>query len=114
MGLEQASHEWIFRMDSDDICRKNRFELQVEEILKKPQLDVLGGYISEFETLPSVPSVPSGTRVVPLLHHKILSALPVYCPFNHVTVAFRKSKVLSIGSYKGGRGFPKTIIFGLG
>ena len=43
-GLLECSNEIVFRMDTDDICRKDRFEKQLE-IFKKMDVDVVGGNI---------------------------------------------------------------------
>jgi len=35
-GLKHCSYNWVFRMDSDDICLPNRFEKQVIFITQHP------------------------------------------------------------------------------
>src|SRR5688572_19926375 len=47
-GLRKCSHEHVARMDSDDICARNRFEKQAEIFLANPGLDILGSYLNEF------------------------------------------------------------------
>ena len=39
-GVPQCTYELIARMDTDDICRKDRFEKQLEEFVKDPRLDI--------------------------------------------------------------------------
>lgn len=48
-GLNACQHDWVMRMDTDDICVPNRFEQQINFIQNHPEIDVLGGQIIEFE-----------------------------------------------------------------
>lgn len=43
IGLEHCSNEWVFRMDTDDICKPNRFAKQIQFIQSNPSVVVLGG-----------------------------------------------------------------------
>lgn len=106
-GLEIASYEWIVRMDSDDICRPDRFELQAKFIAEFPDVDVFGGGISEFIISPDL---PVSEREVPLSNEEIYMTLRSSSPFNHVTVAFKKSIVASIGGYEGGKNFQEDML----
>ena len=53
-GVTQCSNELIARMDTDDVCRKDRFELQLKEFETTPTLDICGSHIAEFETNPNI------------------------------------------------------------
>ena len=46
-GLEAAKNSLIAIMDSDDISVPNRFELQVKEFEKHPEVSVIGGLIKD-------------------------------------------------------------------
>lgn len=96
IGLENCSHELVALMDADDISTPQRFEKQLAEFARKPDVSVIGGIISEFidEDTASV-----GCRVVPENHEEICTYLKVRCPMNQVTVMFRKSDVLKAGGY---------------
>ena len=48
IGSDYCSHEYIMRMDSDDICLPRRFEKQIAYLKEHPEIDCLGGYIAEF------------------------------------------------------------------
>ena len=48
-GMLHCKNELIARMDTDDICRKDRFELQLKEFENDLNLDVCGSHILEFE-----------------------------------------------------------------
>ncbi|MCA3963747.1 glycosyltransferase [Vibrio vulnificus] len=104
LGLNEVSHDWVFRMDSDDICRVDRFEIQSELIKNNPDVDVTGGWIDEFE---SEVGDQKRIRKVPLSNLDIYSSIGKFSPFNHVTVAFKKNAVLEVGGYKGGKNFPE-------
>jgi glycosyltransferase involved in cell wall biosynthesis len=101
-GLTYVKNDWVFRMDSDDICLSERFELQVKAIKSNPSLNVVGGWIEEFVLKPGD---TKSFRKVPLTHQNITLALRSFSPFNHVTVAFNKNKVIASGSYIGGKDF---------
>lgn len=96
-GLAACQHEWVLRMDTDDICVPTRFEQQLAYIKAHPTLSVVGGQIIEFEhTL----ETGKKSRHVPLRHDAIVLYAKSRNPINHMTVAFRKSAVLNVGSYR--------------
>lgn len=101
IGLTHCIFDWVFRMDSDDISRPNRFEIQAGFILKNPNVGLVGGSISEFIDYGS----PIGERIVPRCDSDIRSAMAYYSPLNHVTVAFKKDRVIDVGGYQGGNNF---------
>ena len=96
-AVERCRYEWVARMDSDDIARPKRFEIQVNYIMQNPDTDVLGGQIAEFmdedETTLSY-------RRTPLTAEGIGNALKRRCPFNHMTVMMRREAVLGAGNYR--------------
>ena len=83
-------------MDSDDICYSNRFEKQLAIFQKEPNLDVLGGFIEEFDD-----NIQQNItiRKVPLNQEDIIEFIKFRSPINHVTVMFKKESVLNIGGY---------------
>ena len=84
-------------MDTDDIAREDRFERQLAEFDKNPNLDICGGHIIEFEGTPdNVLSV----RKVPLTHERIVRYQKTRSAFNHMTVTYKKSAVLKAGNYE--------------
>ncbi|WMT87481.1 glycosyltransferase [Pelagibacterium sp. 26DY04] len=95
-GLEACAHEIVARMDSDDIARQSRFCLQYEYI-EKNGIDLLGSFIEEFNSKPGDLGV---VRSLPSQNEEICSKLGRRNCFNHMTVMFRKSKVLAAGSYR--------------
>ena len=96
IGVEQAKYEYIARMDSDDICTMDRFEKQLTYLISHPECDVVGGNIAEFIDNPS--NIVS-QRIVPIENNAIYNYLKYRCPFNHVTVMFKKCTVIQVGNY---------------
>ena len=96
-GILHCKNELIARMDTDDICRKDRFELQLAEFQKNPQLDVCGSHIVEFEN--DVNNIVA-QRKVPLTDEDIKKYQKRRDGVNHVAVMFKKSKVLEAGNYQ--------------
>lgn len=97
LGLRHCKNELVVRMDTDDVALPFRCEKQVKEFESDPELSVLGGQISEFiEDETNI----IGQRIVPLEHDAICRYLKARCPFNHMTVMFRKSHVLAAGNYQ--------------
>jgi glycosyltransferase involved in cell wall biosynthesis len=96
-GIQAAQHHWLARMDADDICEPTRFEKQLTYLQKHPEIDVLGSWITEFET---DIKQPSAVRKLPETHAEILRYARWRCPFNHMTVMYKKSVLEELGKYK--------------
>ena len=96
LGLSHCSNDLIARMDSDDISLPDRFQYQYDFMISNPEVDIMGGFIHEFDQNRNLLNF----RKVPLLHKKIISKLDYKNSMNHVTVMFRKNKILSIGGYE--------------
>ena len=97
-GLKHCSFELVARMDSDDVCKPFRFERQLEVFREHPEVDVCGSWVDEFsEDKEHVVSV----RRLPEYHAEICKYAKQRCPVNHVTVVYRRDKVLNIGGYQG-------------
>ena len=96
VGIEKCKYEYIARMDSDDISVPERFKLQTEFIQDNPSVDIIGGYISEFE---NDPSEDNSIRKVGLTENEIIKMAKRRTPFNHVTVMYKKKSILSVGGY---------------
>ena len=96
-GVPQCKYELIARMDSDDICREDRFEKQLEEFVKDPSLDICGSHILEFEDKKE--NIVAQRRV-PLVDKDIKEYQKRRDGFNHVSVMFKKKSVLAAGNYQ--------------
>jgi hypothetical protein len=89
-------------MDSDDISMPNRISELKKVLLKNPNIDVLGSYISEFMQDPSSPLM---SRFVPLSHCQIIKLMKRRSSMNHVSVVMRRESVLAVGGYFGGKSY---------
>lgn len=96
-GLQFVETELVARMDSDDICYPDRFEKQLAEFEKNNDLALLSGYIDEFN---DDPNQIVSTRTVPLEYSEIKQYLKKRNSFNHMSVMFKKSAVISSGNYQ--------------
>lgn len=96
-GILECSNQWIARMDSDDISRKDRFEIQARFIAENPSLDIVGSDIVEFvDDIDNLLAV----RRVPYESEDIASYAHLRNPFNHMTVMYRKKCVVDAGNYQ--------------
>ena len=96
-GLKHCSNEWVFRMDTDDICMIGRFEKQIAFIKDNPDIVLFSSQILEFNNDPSNASV---LKSVPTNHNEIVKFAQKRSPFNHMTVAYKKSVIDSLGGYQ--------------
>jgi glycosyltransferase involved in cell wall biosynthesis len=95
-ALNNVSHELVALMDADDIANERRFEYQIRAFEKNPKAAIIGGQIAEFI---EIPTNIVGSRIVPCNDGEIKQYLKSRCPFNQMTVMFRRSKVLQVGNY---------------
>lgn len=97
LGVDNAKYDIIARMDSDDICLLDRFEKQVAFLDAHPEVDIVGGQMTEFI---GSPDNIVGKREVPLTNNEIYDYMKSRCALNHVTVMFRKEAILKAGNYQ--------------
>lgn len=98
-GLALCQHEWVARFDTDDILEPDRFERQLAYVRDHPGVDIVGGWIREFESEPT--SEQGRIRRVPERHDAILGYAQRRNPFNHMTVMFRRELAKAHGGYQG-------------
>ncbi len=98
-GMKLCSNDWVFRMDIDDVCAKDRFKKQIKVISSNPDIDILGGNIKCFQ---SFPNLFSG-RIVPNTFDEIKKFMKYRNPVNHPSVFFNRNKILDIGGYPNAR-----------
>lgn len=96
LAVENASYDLIARMDSDDVSLPMRFEQQLAFFEKDSSLDIIGGDISEF--IGEENNIVA-YRKVPTAHNEIRKYMQIRCPFNHMSVMYKKSAVLKAGGY---------------
>ncbi|GAA4521591.1 glycosyltransferase [Brachybacterium paraconglomeratum] len=96
-GLEASPYELVARADADDICRPERFALQIPW-MEEQNLDLAGGAMREFSDRVEPGKGPLRTR--PLEHDEIVRYLPHHSPFHHPTVVLRRSVARAVGGYR--------------
>jgi glycosyltransferase involved in cell wall biosynthesis len=94
-GLENCRNDIVFRCDSDDINAFDRFEKQMY-ILETMDVAIVGSNIEEFNFSPGD---LRRTREVPEGNQEIQHIKSSRNPFNHMSVAFRKTDVIASGGY---------------
>ncbi|QYJ95160.1 glycosyltransferase [Shewanella spartinae] len=87
---------YIFRMDSDDLCRPNRVIEQINFMDSNGQVDFCGGSISEFI---KDKSNAVTTRQYPENMARIVPTFLTSSPFAHVTICFRGDFFSKFGDY---------------
>lgn len=97
IGLKHCSYKWVFRMDTDDICTEDRFEKQAEFITGSPNVVLVGSHVLEFDELIEDAKV---LKSVPITALEIHNFALKRNPFNHMTVAYDKEVIESVGSYQ--------------
>ncbi len=96
IGLVECKNELIARMDSDDIALPTRCEKQVAYMEAHPDCDLLGFQIDEYDYDMEKCIY---RRTVPTTHAEIAEFIKKRNPFNHMTVMYKKSRVLGAGNY---------------
>lgn len=96
-GLKHCSHELVARMDTDDICKPNRFEKQITIFTEHSEIDICSSWIDEFEN--DITKINSSRRL-PQNHNEIYQYGKSRNPINHPAVMFKKDSVLKVGGYK--------------
>lgn len=88
-------YEYIARMDADDVCVLNRFEIQIEFLDKNHHIDIVGGYINEINE----DNVFLQKVVYPVSHDEMKIFFGKRNPLAHMTVIFRQSFFYKSGLY---------------
>ena len=93
-GLNYCSHEWVARMDADDISLPYRFSRQMRFISSNPSIAVLGSAVFEFGNV-------DRERVKKAItdSSSIKKTIRYRNPMNHPSCIFNRKKVLSVGGY---------------
>lgn len=93
IGLTYCRFDIVARVDADDFCRSDRFERQLAFF--DSGFTLVGSNIQEIDEAGNFLKI----RKVPEKEKDIKSFALRRNPFNHMTVMYRKSDVLSVGGY---------------
>ena len=95
-GLNMVRTEWVLRADADDINLPSRFQFQADIINSSNNtIDLLGGAIQEVDSSGNY----LGVRKTVEFHQDIFRFALKRCPFNHMTVGYKKEFVVKSGGY---------------
>ncbi|MDD8055071.1 MAG: glycosyltransferase [Thomasclavelia ramosa] len=97
IAVENATFELIARMDSDDVSLPTRFEEQLRYFQVNPEIDIVGGNITEFI---GEENNIIGQRLVPVSNEAIREYMKERCAMNHVSVMYKKTAVQNAGGYQ--------------
>ena len=107
IGLDLCSHELIFKMDSDDIMLPNRIKVQLDFMIKNPEVVVCGANIQLFIMNPiSDDSQKCEKKVIrETVHPTIITWDDLYdCKYswymNNPTLCYRRQAIMNIGKYR--------------
>lgn len=94
-GIRLAQTEYVAIMDSDDVARPNRLEMQLKK-MESEKLDMVAGYVTVVDE--------DGTPLydmdnLPLTHEKIAEKLRVNNCMPHPTWFLRKEMYMNLGGY---------------
>ena len=97
MGLDEASGEYVARIDQDDLMIENRLERQLDFLNKRPDIAVVGTW---GEVMDARGQVFERSRL-PIRQEEIIGSV-LFCGYflMHPSVMFRKDSVVSAGKYK--------------
>lgn len=96
-GLRHCSYNLVARMDTDDVCKPQRFERQLQVFEQMPETDICSAWIEEFETdIEHITTI----RCTPETSEEIYEFGKQRNPVNHMTAMFRKNAVIECGGYQ--------------
>ncbi len=96
LGLRHCSHEYVVRMDSDDISVPSRFQIQFDHLRSNRDVALLGAWYRQYDK--DLEQLLTD-RKVPTEMSRIVGYAKTRTPFNHVTAVFEKAAVLNVGGY---------------
>lgn len=94
LGLRYTTQPWIARMDSDDIARSDRFEVQWKTLREDCSIDVVFSWHQEFEE-----QAVTGLKVCPSSHLDIKRLLNYRNVVSHPTIVAKKKLFVQNGGY---------------
>jgi len=93
-GLQYCQHDYVARMDTDDICYEDRFSKQIKYLKENKDISLLGSSVVEFG------SEEKREKLLPIDQMSIRDYAKIKNPFNHMSVVFKKQDVLDCGGYQ--------------
>lgn len=95
-GLRHCRHDYVARMDADDVSEPHRFAVETAVLDRDPEVALVGGWYRQYDE--HMRTLVSDRRV-PEHHDQLVAYARRRTPFNHVTAMFRRSAVEAVGGY---------------
>lgn len=95
-GLKHCSQEYTARMDTDDIARADRLEIEAKYLDEHPDVAAIGSDIEEFQE----EGVILSRKHMPCTYEEVYAYGKTRNPINHMTVMFRTDAVRQAGGYR--------------
>jgi glycosyltransferase involved in cell wall biosynthesis len=96
IGLEVATGDWVFKVDSDDLNHERRVEFTLEVLKRFPLARLIGGQAIEMN---QDMTRALNWRKVPVKHEAISRRFAWRNPFNGPTVAVHRATALEVGGF---------------
>lgn len=96
-GIKECKNEIVARMDTDDVAKPNRMEIELDVMQSHPEYGMVSSWIDEFI---SDTSVVTSVRKLPEMPDDVYRYAKKRCPVNHPTVMYRKKEVTDVGGYQ--------------
>ncbi len=96
-GILSCKNEFVARMDTDDIAKENRMEVELDYLTNHKDIDMVGCVALEFQD--NIDNVID-KAVFPLTDEDIKKYAKSRNPFCHPSVMFKRSKVIEAGNYE--------------
>lgn len=90
-GLSKALGEYIARQDADDISLPTRLEKQIQFLLQKPDVGIVGGFMAELNN-----KRLSAKRTVPLEHTEIKKGMFINQSIQNPTLMLKRDNIPAV------------------
>ena len=94
-GLRLARGDYIARMDADDVCRSDRFDLQIKEMEAHHQIDLLGSFFDVIDEKGEL--IETKELITDPIYR--LWRLQFHNNYGHGAMMLKKQSVLRQGAY---------------
>jgi glycosyltransferase involved in cell wall biosynthesis len=96
-GLKACRGEYVCRMDSDDICFRDRLQCQIDIASRNRDFDCIVGWSIEFRDDPwNVTAI----KTVPAHNDDIVRVLKWRCAITHPTMLIKRDSLRDVGGYR--------------
>ncbi len=95
--VEEAATPYLARFDADDVCRPERFALQLRALHADPRIAVVGGQLRYMDV--NGQALPPGGDY-PLRFEEVLARMLFQCALPHPAVMMRREMILAAGNYR--------------